>query len=69
MPLEAINFVQSILSLISTHVNFYVVDVAQKEDGNFIVIELNDAQMSGLSDNRPENLYGNLLSQLQKGVI
>lgn len=34
-----------------------VVDIAQKEDGSWIVIELNDLQMAGLSDNHPGILY------------
>lgn len=36
---------------------FCVVDVALTANGDWIVIELNDAQMSGLSDNSPDELY------------
>ena len=45
--------------------NFYVIDVAQKQDGNWTVIELNDGSMSGLSCNDPELLYGNLLNTIE----
>lgn len=37
-----------------------MIDVAQTESGDWIVIELNDGQMSGLSENNPEILYKNL---------
>lgn len=40
--------------------NFYVIDVAKTERGDWIVIELNDGQMSGLSENDPSELYSNL---------
>lgn len=39
---------------------FYVIDVARTADGRYIVIEMNDAQMSGLSYNEPDELYKNL---------
>ena len=45
-------------------VPFYVIDVAQTLNGNWIVIELNDGQMSGLSiidcDNFYRSLYENV---------
>jgi hypothetical protein len=40
--------------------NFYVIDVARTQEGKWIVIELNDGCMAGLSDNDPEVLYSNL---------
>jgi hypothetical protein len=36
---------------------FYALDVAQAQSGEWIVIEVNDGQMSGLSENSPEQLY------------
>jgi hypothetical protein len=45
--------------------SFYVVDVAQAQDGRWWVVELNDAQMSGLSANDPETLYRNLAEAMQ----
>lgn len=36
---------------------FLVVDVARTANGRWIVIELNDGQMSGLSENHPGELY------------
>jgi hypothetical protein len=40
--------------------NFYVVDVAEKVSGGWMVVELNDGQMSGLSCCEPDELYSNL---------
>lgn len=40
--------------------DYYVIDVAKTDSGEWIVVELNDGQMSGLSDNDPEELYKNL---------
>lgn len=39
---------------------FVVADIAQLDNGDWIVVELNDGQMSGLSDNKPDVLYSNL---------
>ncbi len=57
---EAIDLVNEVCSRVKHQVNFFVVDVAEKEDGSWVVVELNDGQMSGLSDNNPEELYSNL---------
>lgn len=45
---------------VGTNSNFYAMDVAQTEAGNWIVIELNDGCSSGLSENNPEDFYRNL---------
>jgi hypothetical protein len=51
---------QQAASLVKDRVNFFVVDVAEGSDGIWRVIELNDAQMSGLSEIDPDVLYSNL---------
>ena len=43
--------------IIKDHVLFFVIDVAETENGDWIVIEVNDGQMSGLSENDPSNFY------------
>lgn len=55
-----VNFLNKVISLVKDNVNFFVVDVAQTQSGEWIVIELNDGQNSGLSCNDPELLYSNL---------
>lgn len=54
------NFLQTVIDKIGNQCCFYTVDVAQTQDGSWIVIELNDGQMSGLSENDPEILYREL---------
>ncbi len=44
---------------------YYVIDVAKTQKGDWILIELNDGQMSGLSENDPEVLYSNLQKALK----
>lgn len=45
---------------VSEYANFFVLDVAETKDGSWIVIEVNDAQMSGLCGCDPHELYRNL---------
>lgn len=46
--------------IVAQHAQFFVIDVAETADGRWVVIEVNDGQMSGLSDISPENLYKGL---------
>lgn len=57
--------VQEVQKRVSAYTNFFVVDIAQLENGSWIVIELNDGQMSGLSENNPKVLYSNLKQELE----
>ncbi len=45
---------------------YYVIDVAKTADGEWILIELNEGSMSGLSDNDPDVLYSNLKNALKE---
>lgn len=54
------DFLKKAVSLVDRKIRFYTIDVAQKENGEWIVIELNDGQMSGLSENDPYVVFGNL---------
>lgn len=53
-------FLRRAIDKVKDNVTFFVIDVAQTESGDWIVVELNDGQMSGLSENDPEALYKNL---------
>lgn len=53
-------FIQKAIDRVKDKVNFFVMDIAKTESGNWLVVELNDGQMSGLSENDPEVLYKNL---------
>lgn len=57
-------FLQRIIDIVGAKIPFVVIDVAEKEDGSFVVVELNDAMMSGLSMNDPEILYKNLYQRI-----
>lgn len=62
-------FLQEVLRRIGDRAPFVVVDVALTAAGEWIVVELNDGQMSGLSENDPNLLYEGLLKVLQdKGI-
>lgn len=50
---------------VSEHATFFVLDLAETEKGDWIVIEVNDGQMSGLSACDPHELYGNLAKLVQ----
>lgn len=63
-PREAIEIVNETIEKIPDYLRFVVIDVAQQENEDWIVIELNDGQMSGLSFNDPKILYSNILKNL-----
>ena len=60
------DFLREVIERISNKASFYAIDVAQTEKGDWIVVELNDGQMSGLSENKPEALYKNLRRVVDK---
>lgn len=60
------NWLQKIVNIVAENTCFFVIDVAQTKSGDWIVIELNDGQMSGLSENDPNILYSNLKKALSK---
>lgn len=51
-------------NILSKHTNYFTVDIGQKADGSWVVIEVNDGQMAGLSHNNPLVLYENLKKAL-----
>lgn len=63
---SCLDFVHSILYKTKEIANFYSLDVAKTENGRWIIIEMNDGQMSGLSMNDPYILYKNLYTELIK---
>ncbi len=61
---EGLALADEVAQIAAKHVNFFVIDIAEKRDGGWILIELNDGQMSGLSENNPHELYSNLACAL-----
>lgn len=58
-------FLQEVMRRVEGKINFYVIDIARTATGDWIVIELNDGTMSGLSENDPKVLYSNLKKALE----
>jgi hypothetical protein len=54
------NFLKSAIARVGLSSNFYTLDVAQKANGEWTIIELNEGQMSGLNGIEPIEFYTNL---------
>lgn len=65
LPPEAILFAKEQAKIISEQTSFFVMDIARTKSGKWIIIELNDGQMSGLSNVNPDELYSNLAKALK----
>jgi len=63
---EGLDFADEIAKLVSGYVNFFVLDVAKTETGKWKLVEVNDAQMAGLSCIDPDELYKNLHKEIFK---
>lgn len=55
-----IKFAKKIANIIKDKANFFVLDIGKTENNDYILIEVNDGQMSGLSMCDPAKLYENL---------
>jgi len=60
------DFLEEVIRRVSPCAPAVVIDVAQKEDGGWVVIELNDLQQSGLSENSPETVYQRLQQSINR---
>lgn len=54
------SFLDEVINKIKSNIPAFVIDVAEREDGEWRVIEINDFTMSGLGGVDAEELYGNL---------
>jgi len=63
--LEGKRFIEEVAGRLEDKTPFVVADTAKTEDGKWILIELNDGMMSGLSCNDPNVLYSNLAKELE----
>jgi hypothetical protein len=59
-----LTFLWEAVESVAQHANFFALDIAQKEDGNWVVVEINDGCQSGISENKPETLYSGLMRAL-----
>lgn len=65
---DGIDFAYKCAELIKDKCTFFVLDIAEKAEGGWILIEINDGQMSGLSECQAEILYGTLKECFIKDV-
>lgn len=63
---EAFNLAKKIAEIVKNYVNFFVLDIAEKEDGGWILVEINDGSMSGLSTIEPDLFYKKLFTLMQE---
>lgn len=54
---KMIDYAKEIATIVSKKANFFVLDIGEKAEGGFTLIEINDGQMSGLSLCEPEKIY------------
>jgi hypothetical protein len=59
-------FLDEIIERVSPSNNFFVIDIAQRVDLEWRLVELNAGEMSGLSDINPHFLYKNLKKVINK---
>jgi hypothetical protein len=62
---SALELVNKITEIAAQQCNFYVLDIAETVEGKWILIEINDGQMSGLSEVNPDILYRNMKAHIQ----
>lgn len=60
--------VEETIARVGTNASFYTVDIGEKEEGTWQVIELNDGQMAGLSCNPPEEFYSRLFQASHSAI-
>lgn len=61
--------VANIMHTIPDAPKFYTIDIAKKQTGEWILIELNDGQMAGLSEINPDNFYRLLKEALKPPTL
>jgi len=57
-------WLQDVVNIVKENANGFVIDVAETQDGRWLVVELNDLSQSGLSCNSPEIFYKELRNVL-----
>lgn len=62
IPIGLMDFAQHIANILSSKCTFFVLDIAKKKNGDWILIEVNDGQMSGCSN--PHKMYYSLKEYL-----
>lgn len=69
MDNKGMAFAQKVAEEVMYNASFFVLDIGQKVNGDWILIECNDGQQAGLSENHPEVLYHNLKTELVANTL
>jgi hypothetical protein len=64
LPQEGLDFADRIAQIACRHTRFFTLDIAEKEDGGWMLIEVNDGQSAAFSETDAHVLYGNLKKAL-----
>lgn len=64
IPEGGVDFAREAAKLVAGITRFFVIDIARTQEGEWIVIELNDGQQSGLSEIPADRFYRNLAGAL-----
>jgi hypothetical protein len=67
MTAAGLHLADEVARIAARHATFFVLDIAETATGNWILIEVNDAQMAGLSENDPGVFYASLRAALGSG--
>lgn len=62
---ETLAFAKEVAAYLKDKIPFVVIDVAIDDNGRRRIVELNDGQFSGLSENTAESLYSSLANKLK----
>jgi hypothetical protein len=62
------DFLAKVVERVGDKIRFWVVDVARKADGGWMVVELNDGQQSGLGCIDPDRFYRRLAATLSRST-
>lgn len=68
LKINGLSFAQNVAEIISKKVNFFVLDIAKTQSNEWILVEINDGQMAGLSFCDPKIFYKNLNFEISKYI-
>jgi hypothetical protein len=62
---EGLALADRLATIAAKRTSFFTLDIAETEDGDWILVEINDGQMAVPSENDLDELYGNLRTHLR----
>ena len=65
MTPQGLALTEKVAAIASRYTTFFALDIAETEDGRWILVEINEGQMANLCENDPEEFSGNLRRAVQ----